>query len=251
MRILGFILASLAARSSKRHGPLVLAHAGSKSWSCYNSPMRKLLLFLLALPLMCAQSVTVSVSPASISSAGGTATLTLTFADASPSVNMAGVQWTLTPPSGATIGTPAAGAASTGKVISCGTGSFAALCVDAGTGTTLNAMAMSSGILATLPVTIAAGVTSGPLSFALTGLLGANTAGSAVTLTTTAAILTITSKYDLNGDGLVNSADVQIMLNDYLTGTCPGAIGAGSPANGVGDGKCDVEDIVLEIIAAL
>jgi hypothetical protein len=206
--------------------------------------MRKLLAFLIAFPLF-SQSVGLSVSPASISP-GGTAVLSLTFTDSSPSSNMAGAQWTLTPPSGATISAPTSGPATTAasKVITCGAGAFAPLCVDVGDGTTLNANVIGSGVLATFPVSVAAATTPGGMPFALAGLLGATSGGSALSLTTTGVTLTILSKYDLNGDGLVNAGDVSIMVQDYLTQSCTGT------AAGVGDGKCDIEDVMLEILAA-
>ena len=208
--------------------------------------MRKLLLFLIALPLL-AQSVALTVTPQKLAS-GGTAVLTLTFTDSSSSSGMAAAQWTLTPPAGATLAAPALGAASTaaGKVIQCGTGSFAALCLDAGIGSTLNANIIGSGVLATYAVTVPAGTAPGPIPLGLTGLLGANaTAGSAVALATTGTTLTVTSIYDLNGDGVVNSADVQIMVTAFQTPTCTGAAAA------VGDGKCDITGVMQEILAAL
>lgn len=207
--------------------------------------MRKLIPFLFSLPLL-AQSVTLTVSPANVAP-GGTAVLTLTFTDTSSGSSMAGAQWTLTPPTGVTLAAPALGAASTAasKVIQCGSGVFAALCLDAGIGPTLNANVIGAGVLATYTVTVSATATAGPIPFGLTGLLGANsTSGSAIAITTTGASLTVTSKYDLNGDGVVNSADVQIMVADYLTQTCTGAAAA------VGDGKCDITAILQEILAA-
>ncbi len=204
--------------------------------------MKRILIGFLLCGAAFAQSIALSVSPASVP-AGGTATLTLTYTDASPSANLAGLEWTFAPPTGATQGTLAPGAATTAaaKVISCGT----AACIDAGTGPTLNANVIASGVLATIPITVTAGTGAGPLSLALTGVQGATSAGLVAAVTTTAATLTVLSKYDLNGDGVVNSADVQIMLGEAETGTCT------APSTGVGDGKCDVSDVVLEILASL
>jgi len=53
------------------------------------------------------------------------------------------------------------------------------------------------------------------------------------------------SKYDLNSDGLINSADVQIAIQAFQSGTCTGLVSR------VGDGKCDITAIVAEILASL
>ena len=190
-----------------------------------------------------AQSLNLTVSPASVQP-GATATVTFTWTDAATSINLAAIQWTPAFPSAVSQGAAALGSVSTAtnKVLSCGP----AACVLAGTGATLNATVMPSGTLITLPVTVAAGTAPGALSLALSGVQGASSAGLAVAITTAAATLTILSLYDLNGDGVVNSADVQIMLS-----ADEGKSGCVAPLTGVGDGKCDASDVVLEILAAL
>lgn len=194
--------------------------------------------------MLAAQSIGVSVSPAQVSP-GGSAVVTLTYADSVPSAGIAGLQWTFTLPAGLTAGTDAPGAATTAaaKVISCGpTG----ICIDAGTGATLNATVITSGVLATIPVTVAATATPGADSLALSGVMGASAAGLLVTVTAAPATLTVLfSKYDLNQDGLVNGADVLLSLNQ-ADGTAPC-----TNADVDGTGKCEVADVILEVLAAL
>jgi hypothetical protein len=206
--------------------------------------MKPLLLLVLLGGAASAQSVALSVSPASVLQ-GGSATLTLTYADAVPTANLAGIQWTLTLPMGVTAGAPAMGAAGTaaGKVLSCGAAA-PVICILIGDGTPLNQTAIGSGVLATVPLTVAASA-FGTLTLSLSGTLGATAPGLAAAVSATSAALAVISKYDLNGDGMVNSADVAIMLSDAEAGTCTGA------AVGVGDGKCGLADVELEILAAL
>jgi hypothetical protein len=204
--------------------------------------------FLLGLILSAvfanAQSFSLSLSPASVQ-AGGTTTLTITYADSSPSSNTAAMEWALSLPAGITAGSYTAGAALTAAVkpISCG----ASICVAAGDGATLNDTVIGSGVVATVPLTISSTITPGSEAITLTSLLGATaTNPSTVALTVTPATETVLSRYDLNGDGVVNATDVGIMLGDVI-GT---AICSGQSLN-VGDGKCDVEDLEFEILAAL
>lgn len=206
------------------------------------APAPFLAIVLLA-PLAFSQSVTLSVSPASLQS--GTATLTASFTDSSPSAGMAGVQWVLSLPSGITAALPAAGAATTAaaKIITCGT----ALCVDIGSAPP-NETQINSGVLFTVPLTVS-GATPGANAITLTSLLGVSGTGgtnaSTINLSVNPATLTILSVYDLNGDGIVNGADVGIMLLDLVNRTCTGQ------AASVGDGKCDLQAVELEIKAAL
>lgn len=199
---------------------------------------------LISAGLAVGQSLTLSVSPASVQ-AGGTATLTITYADSSPSSNTAALEWALSLPTGITAGAPTAGAALTTAVkpINCGT----SICVAAGDGATLNDTVIGSGVIATVPLTVASTAAPGPLSVTLTGTLGAtSTNPSTVTLTISPATETVLSRYDLNGDGVVNATDVGIMLSEVIgTTTCSGQ------SLNVGDGKCDAVDLEYEILAAL
>lgn len=206
--------------------------------------LTRVLLALSALSALSAQSLTLSLSPASLQ-AGQSTTLTISYTDATPSSNTAAIEWALSLPAGITAGSYSAGSALTtaGKLINCGPSA----CVAAGDGATLNDTVIASGPIATVPLTVTSTTAPGTLTVTLTSLLGATaTNPSTVTLTVNSPTVTVLSRYDLNGDGLVNAADVTIMLNEVIgSATCSGQ------SLNVGDGKCDVEDLEFEILAAL
>jgi hypothetical protein len=219
----------------------------AESVSVYNRLMRYLLGLMLFSAFASGQTITASLSQAAIQ-AGGSSTLTLTFADASPSANVAGIEWEMNPPTGVTVGTPVIGAAGTaaGKVVTCTPGgTVPIICIEVGDGTTLNDTAFASGVLATIPLSFAATVPKGSITVTFVAF-GASTAPSSqIAMMVNLVPETILSKYDLNGDGSVNASDVLIMLQEALSGTCTGQ------SLNVGDGKCGISDVELEIEAAL
>jgi hypothetical protein len=201
----------------------------------------KSLLALASFAACCfAQSLTLSLSPSSVQ-AGQPATLAIAYQDSSPSANVAGIQWQLTLPAGVTAGAPVGGAALTAasKAINCGT----SICIAIGDGTALNDSVIASGAIASIPLTVSPSAASGNITAAVLGVTATNP--SSVALTVNTITLTVLSPYDLNGDGSVNAADVGIMLNELLTGTCTGQ------SLKVGDGKCGLIDLETEILAAL
>lgn len=200
--------------------------------------------FLLTASLCLAQSVGLSLSGSTVP--GSQATLTLTYTDASPSAGMAGLEWSVTTPSGITAGAPTIGAAATAanKVLSCGAGNNP--CILAGTGTTPNDTAIVSGVLATVPLTIPATQPVGTGTVSLSGLTAVNAGGSAVTLTSNTVTISILSPFDLNADGAVNGADIAIMLQAAL-----GIQPCSTVDQQVGDKKCSLHDLELVIEAAL
>jgi hypothetical protein len=185
------------------------------------------------------QSLSVSVNPTTVGP-GGTATVTIAFSDAATSVNAAGFEWTLSLPAGVTAGP---GSTTVGnKILSC----KGALCVLAGTApSSLNVGVIASGALASFPLTIGA-APAGNQTVTLTQVVATSATGTPITLSATPATLTIGPlKYDLNGDGKVDSADVQVALGQGL--------GNQSCTTGDvnGDGKCDVTDVILTVMAAM
>lgn len=203
--------------------------------------MRRFLLLFFPVTLLAAQSLNLSVNPTTVR-AGGTATLTLTFTDGTPSASIAGLQWTLGVPASITPGTVTSGAASTAaaKVITCGP----AACLAAGTGATLNANAFGGGVVSTYPLTVAVGTAPGSLAISLSNVVAADSNGMAVLTLTAGATLTVLSRYDVTGDGLVNSADVAAVLGQVTGGSC-------TTGDVSGDGKCNIVDVTLTILAAL
>jgi hypothetical protein len=209
----------------------------------------KLALLFFPFLLAAAQSLSLSVSPASVYAGSSTpVTASITFTDASPTANIAGFGWTLTLPTGLTAGAGTVGAQGTAaqKVLT-SNGALSILIGSDGTGSSfpLNQNAFTSGIVATFPITVSTSSTPGQVNLTLTNVAAASAPGAAVTITATGATLTILDQYDLNGDGTVNSADVLIMLTDFLSSSCTGQAGK------VGDGKCGISDVELEIRAAL
>jgi hypothetical protein len=120
-----------------------------------------------------AQTIVPSVSP-SPSSPGGPAVLTLAFADAVPSSAIAGIQWTLTLPTGVTAGSPTIGSAAPAgsKAVACGP----AICLVYG----INTITLVSGVLATIPLAIAFDAVPGQVQITV---VAATTVGSNVPVT--------------------------------------------------------------------
>jgi len=210
--------------------------------------MKAIALLLLLSASVFAQTLTLAVSPVNVAP-GGTATVSINFTDTAPSSNTAGLQWNLTLPAGFTVAAGTVGAAGTSaqKVLSCVGLTCILAGTDGATGTSnfqLNTTAIGSGTVATFPLTVPANATVGANSLSLASIFGASTTGLNVALTTSPAILTVLSKYDLNSDGAVNLADVTIALNQ-ATGAAPCA-----NADVNGDGKCNVLDVLLVVLAA-
>jgi hypothetical protein len=201
----------------------------------------KLITALLALPLM-AQNVTLTPSVGVVLSSatvkpGGTVTVSVIYTDISPSVNVAGLQWTLSLPSGQmappTVGTVATAAS---KTLNCN--GFKCLVVG------VNANVIGSGTVAQAVIT--APTTPGPYIVAAINVVGANLSANAVTLTTLpGATFTVTTPTDVNGDGKVDITDLQLDISQILGLT---ACGLGDVN---GDGSCDVLDAEAIIKAIL
>ena len=160
---------------------------------------------------------TISVAgPASVYP--GAASLTIAVSGSAGN-NLAGLQFTITLPTGMTLGTPVVSPAwaANGFSIYCGT----AVCVIINVTTITPTVA--DGTMATIPVNVAATVAPGSASISLTGTLGATGAGLNVTTSAGPAMsMKVLSFCDINGDGVVNLADVTIVIDAIIgTGTCP------------------------------
>lgn len=182
-----------------------------------------------------AQTSTFTLSGPTSIVAGNAATVTLGM-NGSSGQSIAAVQWTLTLPSGVTMGIPAAAPAwsAAGDQAYCNVTS--GICMVVGSLTV-----MADGAIASIPLTIPAATPPGTLSLPLTGLLAATPEGNSVGLMSGAPYtLKVLSPCDLNGDGSITVADVQTMINAVLgLATCPAGIGT-----------CNLAAVVYEIIAA-
>ncbi len=151
----------------------------------------------LIFALASAQSVSLSVYPGSVPP-GGTATLTLTYTDASPTVNVAAIQWQLELPPGLSAAVPVAAgeAVAANKVISYNAAN--GYTILAGTGTPLNATPMASGILAIIAVTAALNGGSGVMKIGFGSdlpLLGADANGNGVPVSGGSVTLVVLSRF--------------------------------------------------------
>jgi hypothetical protein len=201
-----------------------------------------LLLSLLSFTLS-AQSTSLTITgPASIT-AGGNGTLTLTLSN-STGQNLSGVQWSSATPSGISYGVPVLGSVSntTGKGIFCNAANSTCILIGFSNATppVISNTPFADGILATLPISIANTVAPGSLSLPLSGLFGASASGSNVAITSGATYtITVLSRCDVNGDGAVNGADIQAMIQALTgKGSCPTS-------------SCTVQTTIQVIIAAL
>jgi len=164
--------------------------------------------------------------------------VTLDLAYAGASVD--GLQWTTPLPSGVST-TAVAGSAATSssaqKTLYCNP-AFSS-CLLAGLNTNPLAAGQMAVYTATLPTA------AGSYTFSVTGTLGASATGTAVTVGAGSSIvIQVLSRYDLNGDGVVNIQDVQLAAAQ--------ADGSSSctTANFLNDG-CTVDDVVLVTLASL
>jgi len=201
--------------------------------------MKTFAALLLALPLLAAQTLTLS-GPAS-AKAGATITVPLTLSGAAAA---AALQWQLVLPSGSTA-TAAIGAAGTAATKSMACSSDSSFCLEYGQ----NVNVISAGVVATYTVHLPATASPGTATIGLSNLLGASAAGAAVPITAGAAYsFTIADRRDLNGDGVVNTADVTVMQNEVIAAQA-------NPAACVddqnGDGACNLLDLLAVLLKAL
>lgn len=207
----------------------------------------KILVLALALTLAATLAAqTVTESPANVTVRPGQSVyLSLMFADATPSVNAAGFQWSMTTPSGWTV-TAAAGAqaAAAQKQIACqeATGGASMLCIVYG----LNQTVIPAGELAKIQFTPAPSTPPGTTLIVLSGLLVADATAQPVPVGIgPGTTLTVLGKFDLNGDGKIDIADVQISVSQVIGAT------ACSTGDVNADSKCDLIDVLLTVLAAL
>lgn len=175
--------------------------------------MRKLVFLLAA--VASAQTTTITLTgPASVTP-GNAFNATLAIAG-SAGQGIVDLQWSLVLPTGFTIGTPVmASSEPSGDQAQCGT----AACLIWGSLT-----AVADGTLATIPITVSTSAALGAQSLNVSGLLAATAQGFNVNGLTPGASYSIKvlSRCDFNGDGVVNVADVQLVVNALLNGTsCP------------------------------
>ena len=192
--------------------------------------MKTLIAAVFSTALMAAQpTLTVTVTP-QIAYPGTTVTATTTFTDTAQATGVAGLQFTeaiqfaggAVGPTGLSLIQIAGPAANTaGKSITCNTTSGMCLEVGVNTGT------FSNGVVAVGTFVVPKQATAGPYSIALSNTLGANLAGSAVPITAGPSASFTVGTFDLNGDGATDVLDLQLLINQILTGTAKDISGDG------------------------
>ncbi len=187
-----------------------------------------------------------ALSGPSTAKAGQTISLSLS-ASGTTNTGAAGFQWAIALPANYTA-TVSAGAAATtaNKTPFCATdGSF---CLLVGT---QNATIIPNGVIASISLKVPASAVVGPQAFPLSSLMGVDAAGLLVlggVASGPTYSLTILDKRDLNGDGTITAADVQLMVNEVIAArTSPGA--CVDDLNG--DGKCDLVDVFQVLLKSL
>ena len=195
----------------------------------------RLVIAFIALSL-CAvgQSLSATASPSTVS-VGKPSTLSLTYTAGSDPA--AAVQWsTGLPTGGAITWTIAAGATAAGKQLSCTTAGTTCLLFG------LNVTPLTNGVVATGVYT---STTKGQNTVGVNGALGADAAGVSITMSGSGAGVFESSPFDLNGDGLVNSADLLLAAQQAL------GIAPCGTADFNGDGKCNIIDLALLAVDSL
>ena len=142
-----------------------------------------------------------------------------------------------------TIG--AAGTAA-GKVVSCGVYTANALtCVLYGL---TNVNTIANGVLANISATLSSAPTLTTETFSLTTPVDANTTGSSLTVTVSPVNIPVAvlSNCDLNGDGLVNTQDVNLIVS-WVLGTATPPAGMTCSLTGTG---CNVDDVEIIVAAS-
>lgn len=196
--------------------------------------MRKL--SLLALPALAFGQPVLTLSGPATAKSGASISVALSSSQAGAAM----LQWSLTLPTGFKITAATAGAASTAasKNLSC-TADFV-MCIDYGLTTT----AIGTGVIANYTILVPPTAT-GPVSIGVSGPMGASPTALAFPIVA-GAPLSITTKIpaDLNGDGKVDSTDLNLMISEILSG-------GACPDDQDGDGKCTVIDAMVVLLKVL
>lgn len=204
--------------------------------------MKQAFLLLLAASAV-AQTATMTLTGPSSAKSGQTISLSLS-ASGTGTTGAAGFQWAIGFPPNYTA-TVSAGAAATTAVKTPTCTADGSFCLLVGQ----NATIIPNGVIASISLKVPASAMAGPQAFPLSSLVGVDAAGLNVATTATGTYsLTILDKRDLNGDGTITAADVQLMTAEVIAART-------SPAACVddlnGDGKCDLVDVFQVLLKSL
>jgi len=193
--------------------------------------IKTLVATLIAACSLYAQTATVNLSGQASARPGATVPLSLTYSVSTAS----GVQWIVTPPSGY-VYTPTIGsnAQTANKTLYCNPANNICLVIG------INQTLIPTGEIAKYSVIVPTGAAAGPVTFVISGVVATDPNGSAIPISAGPNfVLTILSKYDINGDGVTNAADLTLAI-PQVTGQAACGL-----ADVNGDGACDVKDLQL------
>jgi hypothetical protein len=226
------------------------SHDGTKGCLLMVRQMKQFIAFMLMSPALLAQTLTLTAPSAAVSP-GGTVTMSLALSGSS-GLNLGGLEWTFSLPTGITISSEAN--SYSGKYIFCGAGYSTCLQTGLVPGSTAGVYTLTNtsyvdGNLGTFQVSVGSTVTAGTYSVGLTNLIDTTitgtspasppTAGAPLSITVTAAA----SQCSTSGASTVTSADVVNVINAILgKGSC------GLPAAA---GACNLNSAEAVLVAAL
>lgn len=196
--------------------------------------MRRLIVFLALAAAGPAQVIVTITGPGTIV-AGTTATLTVSVSGAA-AANVPAVQWTLGLPSGLTAGTPSLATSDpAGSIAACGP----LLCLVAGAHSNL-----ADGNIVTIPLAAATSAKLGTATIPLSNVMAADVNGlnSPAAEGAVYSFTVSASPCDITGDGTINVADVQAIIND--------TIGAAACPISTANGGCSIVTVQQVVIAA-
>jgi len=193
----------------------------------------KVLLLAILPAFLCAQTSLTLTGPAKTYPGGPPVTLTLTLAGSSGQ-NLAGLEWTLTAPTGATLSNVTQGAASASATKTPYCNPADTLCLLTGLSSTtppvITNAVYTDGVVASIELTFPSGTPIGPASIPLTGLLGASLSATSVSISSGPAYsINVTyNPCDVNQDGSVNYSDAELIVQAIIgSASCPATFSAG------------------------
>lgn len=203
----------------------------------------RLILFALLISLCILQvnSQTVSLSGPTTARPGSTVTVQVN----NTGVNAAAFQWTISNPFTSTTDITIGQAAIDAKkdILACTIDSKTCIIVG------MNLNVIGNGPIANYTIQIPSNTTPGNQTLSLSSVIAASPNGVSLPLTVGSPYnIAILFKQDINGDGKVDTEDVQIMLSQVIASQqSPGSCTADMNS----DSKCDLIDVMIVLLKAL
>lgn len=201
--------------------------------------MKIILLLILA---VAGYSQTLSLTGPTSARPGGTVPIVLTLTN-SAAQQVVGIQWSILYPAGgysATV-TPGAILTTASKGTQCTTDN--SFCLVVGQNVTL----INNGAVANYALKVPANAAGGTVTVSLSGILAVYPTGLNAPINTAASFtFAISPAQDINGDGVVNTADFTAMLAQVLGANSVPPVPCVADPNG--DGRCDIFDLINIVI---